>query len=113
MIGKDMLKLRHIFLKINSSSGLFLVLLLVFIYFSFYAVKGERGLLKYMSLSKEVATARKISAQVSQERQEWDDKVKRLSSESLDLDTLDEQARLVLNMVGPKEFVILDSDLDE
>jgi hypothetical protein len=36
-----------------------------------------------------------------------------MKSEHLDLDMLDQQARLVLNMVGEKEFVILDSDLDE
>ena len=90
-----------------------MVLVLVTLYFSFYAVRGERGLLKYMALSKEVAEAHDLEAKYAKEKDEWTDKVKRLSSESLDLDMLDVQARLVLNMVGEKEFVILDSDLDE
>ena len=89
------------------------MILVVFIYFTFYAIKGDRGLLKYLNLSKEVANAREISEKYALEKQQWDDKVKRLSPESLDLDTLDEQARVVLNMVGPKEFVILDSDLED
>jgi len=89
------------------------MLVLVFVYFSFYAVKGERGLIKYVNLNKEVAKAREVSEKYAKEKEEWEDKVNRLSSEHLDLDTLDEQARLVLNMVGPKEFVILDSDLED
>jgi len=103
----------QIFSKVKSSSGFFLILTFVFIYFSFYAVRGERGLLKYMALNKEVAAARVVEEKFAQEKADWDNKVKRLSSESLDLDMLDQQARLVLNMVGQKEFVILDSDLDE
>ena len=106
-------KIYTFFSKVKSSSGFFLMLLFVFIYFTFYAIKGDRGLIKYMSLNREVAKARQVSEKYAQEKAEWDNKVKRLSSDSLDLDTLDEQARLVLNMVGPKEFVILDSDLQD
>ncbi len=106
-------KFWHMLTRIYSSSGIFFVLVLVFIYFSFYAVRGDRGLIRYMNLTREVATARQISAEYANQKEEWSDKVKRLSSESLDLDMLDEQARVVLNMVGPKEFVILDSDLEE
>lgn len=98
-----------LFSKIKSSSGFLFVLILVFIYFSFYAVKGERGLIRYINLNKEVEQAREMSEKYLNEKNMWNDKVKRLSSENLDLDMLDEQARLVLNMVGPKEFVILDS----
>ena len=108
-----MSKIVDIFLKIKSSSGVFIILVLVFLYFSFYAVKGERGLIRYVNLSKEVEKARILSDKYAAEKATWDNKVKRLSSESLDLDLLDEQARLVLNMVGQKELVILDSDMNE
>jgi len=106
-------KFWHMLTRVYSSSGIFFVLVLVFIYFSFYAVRGDRGLIRYMNLTREVASARRVSAEYANQKEEWSDKVKRLSSESLDLDMLDEQARVVLNMVGPKEFVILDSDLEE
>ena len=99
--------------KIKSSSGFFLVLVLVFVYFTFYAVKGERGLIKYMNLNKEVADARLMKQKYECEKNNWQEKVNRLSSQSLDLDMLDERARLVLNLAGEKEFVIFDSDLDE
>lgn len=103
----------HFLSKFKSSSGFFMCLVLVCVYFSFYAVRGERGLLKYINLSQEVAQARELEAKYAKEKDEWADKVKSLSPESLDLDMLDQQAHLVLNMVGEKEFVILDSDLDE
>lgn len=94
--------------SIKSSSGFLLVTILTFIYFSFYTIKGERGFFRYMHLTEEVSQARVLSEKYAAERQEWENKVKLLSSESLDLDMLDERAREVLNFVGPKEFVILD-----
>lgn len=106
-------KIWHIISKIKSSSGFFLMLVLVFVYFSFYAVKGERGLIKYMNLSKEVADARLTQEKYAQEKEAWTEKCHRLESKNLDLDMLDERARLVLNMAGEKEFVIFDSDLDD
>lgn len=99
--------------SIKSSSGFFLALVLVFVYFTFYAVKGERGLIKYINLSKEVSDARATKQKYDEERLAWEDKVNRLSGQKLDLDLLDEQARTVLNLAGEKEFVIFDSDMDE
>jgi cell division protein FtsB len=36
-----------------------------------------------------------------------------LSERSLDLDYLEERARIVLNMVSDGEYVILDKDIDK
>ena len=36
-----------------------------------------------------------------------------LSEKSLDLDYLEERARIVLNMVNNNEYVILDNDIDK
>lgn len=86
-----------------------LLIILAFIYFSFYTIKGDRGLIRYMQLTDEVSAAYRESAKHAAEKAEWEEKVRLLSSESLDLDMLDERARVVLNMVGPQEFVILDN----
>ena len=96
-------KISQSFSKIISSSGLLFIIMLLFVYFSVYLVKGERGLFRYVYLTDEVIQAR----EVSQKRHYWDEKVEALSS-NLDLDLLDERVRTVLNMVGPNEFVILD-----
>ena len=97
--------------KIKFSSGYLFIVILTFIYFSFYAVKGERGLIRYFSLTNEVAEARQVLEKYDQEKQRWEEKVELLSSDSLDLDMLDERAHIVLNMVHPNEFVVLDKDL--
>ena len=100
-------KISQSFSKIISSSGLSFIIMLLFVYFSVYLVKGERGLFRYVYLTDEVIQAREVSQKYAQERHYWDEKVEALSS-NLDLDLLDERVRTVLNMVGPNEFVILD-----
>lgn len=100
-------KISQSFSKIISSSGLLFIIMLLFVYFSVYLVKGERGLFRYVYLTDEVIQAREVSQKYAQERHYWDEKVEALSS-NLDLDLLDERVRTVLNMVGPNEFVILD-----
>ena len=86
-----------------------IVVFLVFIYFSFYTVNGERGLLRYMYLSKEIKYAPQVAEQYNAEKRELEQKVRLLSSNSLDLDLLEERARIVLNFAADDEFVILDS----
>lgn len=86
-----------------------IVVFLIFIYFSFYTVNGERGLLRYMYLSKEIKYARTVAEQYNAEKQQLEQKVRLLSSNSLDLDMLDERARVVLNFSAADEFVILDN----
>ena len=107
-----MSKFFDIFSKVRSSSGFLFIMILMFVYFSVYAVKGERGLIRYIYLTEEVMQAKAVSEKYAKERHYWDEKVELLSS-NLDLDLLDEQARTVLNMVGPNEFVILDEKLND
>lgn len=105
-------KIFQSFSKIKSSSGFIFVMVLLSIYFSVYAVRGERGLIRYIYLTDEVIQAREKSQIYAKERHYWDEKVEALSS-NLDLDLLDERVRTVLNMVGPNEFVILDEKTQE
>ena len=51
-----------------------------------------------------------MSANYDRKRKELDQKVKLLSSNSLDLDLLDERARAVLNVIGDDEFIIIDEE---
>ena len=94
----------------SKSSSVIVLLMLLFSYFSYFAIKGDRGVLKYMSLLDKVAEAEQINQTYETQRQEWEQKVKLLSSSSLDLDLLDERARTVLNVIGDNEFIILDED---
>lgn len=106
--GDAMNFLEDFFSKIWSSSGFLLIIILTFIYFSFYTIKGERGFVSYVRLTDELKQARQASEKYSKEKAFWEEKVRLLSAENLDLDMLDERARVVLNMVDSKEFVILE-----
>lgn len=94
--------------KIKGSWALILLVSLFF-YFSFFTIKGDRGFIRYMYLNKEIAQTQKIASQYNLNKQKLEDKVKLLSSSSLDLDLLEERARTVLNLAATDEFVILDN----
>lgn len=95
------------------SSGILIFCALLSVYFLFHGISGDRGLLKLLYLKNEIAEARKIAETYNNQKQELEEKVKLLSSSSLDLDLLDERARIVLNLVGQDEFIILDSEEKE
>ncbi len=87
-----------------------MIIVLLFFYFSFYTINGDRGLTRYMYLNREIAYAHKIADQYHTERLKLENKVHLLSSDSLDLDLLDERAKVILNMVKDDEFIILDEN---
>ncbi|MFI3241600.1 MAG: septum formation initiator family protein [Alphaproteobacteria bacterium] len=80
-----------------------------FSYFSYHIISGERGVIKMLYLKKEIESSQKILSQKKSEKNKLEDNVKRLSSSSLDLDLLDERARVVLNFARYDEFVVLDN----
>lgn len=90
------------------NSGFRLTCVLLTLYFLFYSINGERGLLKYMYLRQEIDSAQKIAQQYHQQKNNLEEKVKHLSNSSLDLDLLEERARIVLNLAGQDEFILLD-----
>ncbi len=90
-------------------SGLLLLFVLLFFYFSFYTINGERGLRRYLHLRQELNYAEKVAEKYRREKEALEEKVRLLSSESLDLDMLDERTRVILNYAGSDEFIILDN----
>jgi cell division protein FtsB len=78
---------------------------LVLFYLGFHAVSGERGVWALFSESRRLEALKSELAEVSAKRQALDSKVHRLSDSSLDLDLLDEQARVVLGLAGKNEVV--------
>ena len=96
--------------KKSKSSAVLVLLILLSSYFSYFAVKGDRGYLKYLYLQNKVSEAEIMNANYDKRREELEQKVKLLSAGSLDLDLLDERARTVLNMIGDNEFIIIDEE---
>lgn len=92
------------------NSGILIFCTLLSLYFLFHGISGERGLLKLLYLRNEISSAQKIADSYRLQKEKLEEKVKLLSSSSLDLDLLDERARVVLNLVDSDEFIILDAD---
>ncbi len=80
---------------------------LVFLYFSYHMVQGDRGLIAYLQLSTQLAAAQAEHAEVRVERDRLAHRVALLRSDHLDPDMLEERARVMLNLVHPDEVVIL------
>jgi cell division protein FtsB len=77
------------------------------LYFSYHAVVGSRGLLAWRQLTRDIeATEQELTA-VRAERQELEDKVRRLRPDSLDADLIDEVARGRLSLAEPLDVIIL------
>ena len=96
----------------SRSSVVMVLLIFLCTYFSYFAIKGERGFFTYLYLQDKIAEATKIQNNYDKQRAELEQKVKLISSSSLDLDLLDERARAVLNVIGDDEFIIIDDDSD-
>jgi len=80
------------------------------IYFAYHAIHGDRGLIAWWHLSRDIDAARTAVAETAIRREILEQRVALLRPESLNQDMLDERARLMLNLVGPDEFVILEHE---
>lgn len=82
----------------------------IFVYLGFYTLNGDRGLFHYLYLLEQIEVAKQKAAIYHEERMKLETKIKLLSSESLDLDLLDERAKIVLNLMRDDEFIIIDQN---
>ncbi len=76
-------------------------------YFAYHAMHGDRGITTWWSLRHGIEAAREELATVSAERQRLEHRVSLLRPHHLHPDILDEQARRMLNLIGPNEVIVL------
>lgn len=81
-------------------------------YFAYHAIHGDRGLLAWKALDRDVTEARVDLQAVRAERETLEKRVGLLRLESLDLDMLDEWSRRVLNYSARDEAVIFTHEDD-
>lgn len=79
-------------------------------YFLFHIFHGDRGLLAWLKLQKQVAKAVTIAAETNDQKAYLENRVRLLNPGSLDPDMLEERARLMLNFGLNNEVVILDPE---
>jgi cell division protein FtsB len=76
-------------------------------YFAYHLVEGDRGLIAWLQLTREIRAENAKLDAVRAQRQALDLKVSNLKPDHLDPDLLDERVRATLNLVAPSETVIM------
>ena len=80
-------------------------------YFLVHSFHGDRGIIAWMHLQKQVTVAEKTLSETRAVRQNLDKQIKLLKNNpdtgNLDMDMLDERSRLMTGLIRPKEFIIL------
>lgn len=93
----------------NISKPLFItyfITIFAIIYFSFFTIFGEKGLIELLNLKRQIADKKSEKKELITKSEAKKNMVNGMSMESLDVDLLDEQARKVLGYAGKNEVVI-------
>jgi cell division protein FtsB len=76
-------------------------------YFGYHIIQGERGVLAWLQLEKELRIAQANVAVLNHEKDQLDHRVNLLRPNSLDPDLLEERARVLLNYARDGEMLVL------
>lgn len=87
--------------------GFPLVVMALVLYFGYFAVYGNHGLVNWIRLNHEIELKQSDLDRVREERMALEHRVRLLRPESVDPDLLEEQARARLGLSEPDEVVIL------
>lgn len=101
-VGQEPLRLRRLMPSF--------VLLLAIAGLTMQALQGERGWRGWNDLQQEKAALQEELAALKSDNAELQKQVKLLGNDNLDLDFLDERARLVLGLVGRDETIVFKTD---
>ena len=85
----------------------FLITFFIFIYLVYFLINGQRGLFKYLYLTKQAQQYDNTLANLKNDNDYYLDRTKRLKPNTVDLDYLDEQARKKLGLIDKNEIVII------
>ena len=83
-----------------------IIVIALMCYFSYAAIQGKYGLFRLIQVEAQSQTLERELAELRTERAIVENKTRRLSTDYLDLDLLDEQARKVLGMARGDEIII-------
>ena len=75
-------------------------------YFIYHAVQGDRGILAWLRVNQQLEAAQQELAQSAADRAALEQRVALISNSSLDLDMLEERARIMLNFSDPDDVVV-------
>ena len=83
-----------------------IIFAMMFGYFGYHLVNGDRGLLAIAHLQRETMIADQNLAEAETTRKIWERRVAALRNQSLDPDMLDERARILLNFSRKEDIIV-------
>jgi len=83
-----------------------IIFAMMFGYFGYHLVNGDRGLLAMAHLQREVLIADQNLTEAETTRKIWERRVAALRNQSLDPDMLDERARVLLNFSHKEDIIV-------
>ena len=93
--------------SVLTALGLYVMAALLIGYFGVNAYSGNRGLKAKEDIDQQIATLSADLDRLKHERTQWERRVGLLKSDKLDPDMLDEQARALLDDVGPNDLTLM------
>ena len=86
------------------------VLCLVLVgYFAHHLINGERGLIAFLQLNKQIQETEGNAAFLAKKRAQIENRVTLMLPDRIDPDMLEEQVRIILGVGHPDEVVILSN----
>ncbi|PPR11586.1 MAG: hypothetical protein CFH41_00457 [Alphaproteobacteria bacterium MarineAlpha11_Bin1] len=76
-------------------------------YFLVHAFHGDRGIIAWMHVQKEVSSAEQTLVSVREVKQNYERRISLLKTEHLDADMLDERVRIMVGLARPDEYIII------
>jgi len=76
-------------------------------YFGWNATRGDRGLVAQQQDRLDLQAAQVQLAKANEDVQNWTNRIQGIGGRTLDLDALDTQARRMLNLVDPRDLVVM------
>lgn len=92
--------------RLAKASAAPLVFCSITAYFGWNATQGAHGLVTFAQRKTQLAQAETDLAAAKAERDAWQTRVSGLRASDLNLDTLDERARAMLNVAQPNEILV-------
>jgi cell division protein FtsB len=82
-------------------------------YFGWNATRGDHGLMAFGARTTMLAQARADLAEAQAAQAAWTRRVRGLQADHIEADTLDEQARAMLNLSDPADVVVMYAPKDK
>jgi cell division protein FtsB len=86
-----------------------ILIFFITLYFGYHIFQGDRGVISWIRLQKKVDADEAELKKLRQLKENLERQVYLLRPDSLDIDMLEERARIVLNYARPDEIIIHDA----